>query len=285
MSKKKEMEEDATRAAYGADMLSDKTPAGEVANEYFFDGLAPDPNKMLDHLIFPGRITELDFNKGVGKLFFEQSTEKREITFPIDLLSAANIADPQEGEELFFKMDRNGNIKSFKNRNLSATIRISIKEKTNNRDLIEEDSPDDRKKSSNEKLIVNVDSKEREEELRRVFAIFSELPTGEIRRIADTAEKRLEKWPADVPKSAPELYQQRPASEDLPSFLRRVYGQNGFLNGSLTTAHLDIIDPAVARAIRSWVEHHGSLPDDINLPNKVKRPKGTGAKRSEPSIE
>jgi len=118
--------------------------------------------------------------------------------------------------------------------------------------------------------------------LKRAFDILSDLPTGEIERITASAEKRLEKWGNDIPKAAPELYQDRPASEGLPDFLRRVYGSRGYLNGKMTTAHLDIIDTPVARAIRSWVEHHGNLPENIVLPTSRLRPKGTGKKTSPP---
>lgn len=108
-------------------------------------------------------------------------------------------------------------------------------------------------------------------QLQRVYEAVSGLPTGEIERLANTALKRKKKWSGGVPTMAPELFAERPANENLPDFIRRVYGEAGHLTGSLNTAHLDIIDPQLSRAIRNWIDHHGDLPEDINLPNKVTR--------------
>ena len=88
-----------------------------------------------------------------------------------------------------------------------------------------------------------------------------------------------------MPKRAPELYQDRQASEELPEFLRRVYGQAGLLNGQLMTVHFDILDPPLAAAIRGYVGHYGALPDDINLPAKFERAdKGTPRKQKRAEV-
>lgn len=108
--------------------------------------------------------------------------------------------------------------------------------------------------------------------LKQVFAIISKLPAGELERLVSSSQKKLDKW-AGVPSVAPELYRDRRASEDLPSFLRRVYAAAGHLDGRLTRVHLDVLDPPLGMAIREWVSRHGSLPEDINLPAKIPAPR------------
>lgn len=119
-------------------------------------------------------------------------------------------------------------------------------------------------------------------QLKRAFDIISKLPAGEVERLADTAEKKLKKWPEDILKEAPELFQERPRNEEVPEFLNRVYRVPGHLNGNLTTAHFDVIDPPLATAVRSWIRNKAPLPADIIVPKKVERPTGMKYKKSKP---
>ncbi len=123
------------------------------------------------------------------------------------------------------------------------------------------------------------DDKHREQ-LKRVFKALQKLPAGEVARIADTSEKKLEKWAEHIPRIAPELYENRPASEKLPDFLRRVYGALNLLDGSMSTGNLEVLDLALAKSIRAWIRRHGSLPNDIDIPATLVRPKGSGLKRA-----
>lgn len=124
----------------------------------------------------------------------------------------------------------------------------------------------------------NLSDDEHREQLKRVFRALQKLPAGEVARIADTSEKKLDKWSDHIPRSAPEYYENRPASEKLPDFLRRVYGALNLLDGSMSTGNLEVLDLALAKSIRAWIRRHGSLPNDINIPATLVRPKGTGLK-------
>jgi len=103
--------------------------------------------------------------------------------------------------------------------------------------------------------------------LAEVFELLSKLPAKELERAGASLAKKAAKWEG-VPTVAPELYKDRKASEELVDFLRRAYGERGLLTGRLMTPHLDILDRPLADAVRSYNSHHGSLPDDINLPQK-----------------
>jgi len=118
---------------------------------------------------------------------------------------------------------------------------------------------------------LKTEDKNRNAIIESAFNALAALPTGEVQRLLQTIEKRREKWSGAIPIEAPELYRDRQAKEDLPTFLRRVYGARGLLDGSLTKAHLDILDPSLADGVRAWISHHGSLPDDIDLPSKFER--------------
>lgn len=102
--------------------------------------------------------------------------------------------------------------------------------------------------------------------MEKVFAEMSKLPFVEVERISNEVTDKLRLWPDNFPKVAPEFYQNRVASEKLPEFLRRVYGE--FLDGSFTTAHLYVLDKPAADAIRGYIQKHKKLPDDILIPSK-----------------
>lgn len=111
-------------------------------------------------------------------------------------------------------------------------------------------------------------------ELLRLCKASGALPSGEVARLSTTAEKKLEKWGNGILKVLPELYRDRPAREKLLPYLRRALRDRGLLSGKLTTAHLDVLDSALASAIRSHEKQQGPLPQDINLPTAIVRPKG-----------
>ncbi len=136
-------------------------------------------------------------------------------------------------------------------------------------------------------LYGNMSNSDKKLLLREAFTKLATLPQGELERLLVTIDKRCEKWGDGVLKEAPEFYQNRPASEKPSDFLRRVYADQGHLNGRLTTAHIDIIDPPLGVAVRSWVKYYGSLPEDINLPLKQERKRGpsTQEKRKQSQLK
>jgi len=75
-------------------------------------------------------------------------------------------------------------------------------------------------------------------------------------------------WPrdssADLPKKAPELYQDRAyASENPPDFINRVY--NDWLGKGLAKNNLMKLDSPLYFAHAGWVRRHGR-PDNLDLP-------------------
>ncbi len=217
--------------------------------------------------VLTGHITEIDKDLGIG--YFKDELTNKSRSFFLNIIDEEISINIKSGDFAVFTATIHGGYGSLKrlvclNEEIfdeNAVERLLLQRKDNDRELPGEDQT------------LELDD-EREKELKRAFDALSQLPTGEVSRLADSAEKRKEKWTGEIPKSAPELYKDRPTSEGLPDFLRRVYGERGYLNGIMTTAHLDIIDPPAARAVRSWVEHHQEgLPTDIELPTAKTRPK------------
>lgn len=69
--------------------------------------------------------------------------------------------------------------------------------------------------------------------------------------------------------AAPELYTDRAdKSENAPSFIERVYGTRGYLDGSFTRADLRRLDPKAYAALNNWEQHRGERAD-LNLPTKA----------------
>lgn len=107
---------------------------------------------------------------------------------------------------------------------------------------------------------------DRQTTLKEIFAALNELPDGEIERLRHLIDGRRDFWDGIV-WPAPELYQDRRASERLPDFIRRVYKEPGYLTKNFTTAHFDILDHKLAAAIRQW-RRSRPLPADIDIPTK-----------------
>ncbi len=166
------------------------------------------------------------------------------------------------------------NATSF-DKNIGIGVNLPLTESSSSTNRGEERQPLDSNEPTNKP-----EDEDRIKVTARAFDAFKKLPIGEIKKIADTAEKRTLKWEGVI-KIAPELYQDRPRREDLPRFLERVYNKLGHLDGKLTTAHIAIIDPPLGDAIKSWNNHHGSVPAEFNLPTSKNRPKGTGMKNSQ----
>ena len=141
--------------------------------------------------------------------------------------------------------------------------------------------PDDLREEIIENIVSNIshdviiirkmnNDENRNAVLKDLFSLASRLPTQELERLLASISKKSAKWEG-IPTSAPELYSDRKASEELPDFLRRVYGSRDLLDGRLMTSHLDIIDRPLANAVRSYISHFGALPDDINIGTKFER--------------
>lgn len=101
--------------------------------------------------------------------------------------------------------------------------------------------------------------------LAALFEAVCNLPAGEVARLAKTAEKKTLKWQGDIPKVPPAKFQDRPASQKLPGFLREHY--LSLFESGITPSHLDILDSPCAAAIRHWELKYGKLPDDIQFQN------------------
>lgn len=115
-------------------------------------------------------------------------------------------------------------------------------------------------------IMASFQNNDRQSSLKEIFAALNELPDGEIERLRLLIDGRRDFWEGIV-WPAPELYQDRKASERLPDFIRRVYKEPGHLTETFTTAHFDVLDYKLAAAIRQW-RRTRPLPSDIDIPTK-----------------
>lgn len=143
-------------------------------------------------------------------------------------------------------------------------------------------SPDDPRYQAGLTAVFNAISESlpecphRDEFLRLLHAC-GNVPSGEVARLADTAEKKALKWEGII-KAAPALYNERPAKQKLPEFLRENYLKAGYLDGRMDYSHIDILDPACGASIRYWARENDGLPSDLNLQPAIVRPKKNGPK-------
>lgn len=137
------------------------------------------------------------------------------------------------------------------------------------------------------KALLTKDEKDEFETARQIaidemFEHVSKLPLGEIERQNAVLSKKVANWPDHFPKLAPEYYNDRKASEKFPDFMLRVYGSKGYLDGTFTTAHLQILDDPAAIAARGWLRTHHQFPEELNLPVSQTRQKSSKPTKNNP---
>lgn len=102
------------------------------------------------------------------------------------------------------------------------------------------------------------------DEFNGLFNVAAELPSGEVARLKQTAEKKAAKW-SGIPKVPPSIYKKRPADQPLPEFLAEHYRPLVEAGIPIEQSHIDTLDPTCGAAIRYWVLHYGDLPAEAGV--------------------
>lgn len=106
--------------------------------------------------------------------------------------------------------------------------------------------------------------------LRRLTELATNLTDQDWAVLAAEAERRAAanrvSMALETSESRPMLYKDRPASEDLITFLRREYRDKGILKQGFNKATLRKYDPTCARAIDHYEATKQPLPHDVQIP-------------------